>query len=134
MFRDGVKEINFYFKERPGYACIEEITHCYAITTHKSQGSEYKYVICYIPRRPWNDKSKFLNSNLLYVMMTRTKKAMWLIGDPEIIASATTRIQSKRIEKLAKRLIISKNEKAEAELAYLCQPLTFSEEDCIYDD
>jgi len=134
LFRDGIKEINFYFKEKPGHACIEEITHCYAITTHKSQGSEYKYVICYIPRRPWNDKSKFLNSNLLYVMMTRTKKAMWLIGDPEIISSATTRIQSKRIEKLAKRLIVSKNEKVEAELAYLCQPLTFSEEDCIYDD
>ena len=54
---------------------INEIKHSFCKTVHKSQGSEYKYVILYIPK----NMSGFLNVNLLYTAITRTKQKIWKI-------------------------------------------------------
>jgi len=55
----------------------QNLQNSFCKTIHKSQGSEYNYVIIYLPR---NDNSNnFININLLYTGITRTKKTIWLV-------------------------------------------------------
>lgn len=51
------------------------LTHSWAITAHKSQGSEWPVVIGYIPRY-----SRFITRNIIYVMMTRATEWFYLVG------------------------------------------------------
>jgi len=55
---------------------LEDLTHAYAITIHKSQGSEFPVVI--IPIMGGNPM--LFNKNLLYTAVTRAKKMVVLIG------------------------------------------------------
>ena len=55
---------------------LENLTHSYAITIHKSQGSEFPVVI--IPILGGNPM--LYNRNLLYTAVTRAKKMVVLIG------------------------------------------------------
>ena len=49
----------------------------YAISIHKSQGGQAKYVIAFVP----NTHTFMLNSNLLYVAVTRAKEKCYIISD-----------------------------------------------------
>jgi exodeoxyribonuclease V alpha subunit len=60
----------------------------YAMTIHKSQGSEFDRVLVVLPAR---DKSTFLSRELLYTAVTRAKKEVLLQGTAEIIREATAR-------------------------------------------
>ncbi|MBQ3158121.1 MAG: ATP-binding domain-containing protein, partial [Clostridia bacterium] len=55
---------------------LEDLVHAYAITIHKSQGSEFDVVI--IPILGGNPM--LFNKNLLYTAVTRAKKMVVLIG------------------------------------------------------
>jgi len=55
---------------------LEEITLAYAITVHKSQGSEYEYVILPFTTQHY----MMLQRNLLYTAVTRAKKIIIIIG------------------------------------------------------
>lgn len=79
---------------------ISDIKHSFCKTVHKSQGSEYRYVILYIPRSQTN----FININLLYTAITRTKEKIWLVADKESLDLATTTLIPCRHEKLNERL------------------------------
>jgi len=57
------------------------LIYSYAITVHKSQGSEWEYVIYHLPS--YTDDKKFVNFNLTYTAITRPRKALWIIGDEE---------------------------------------------------
>ena len=60
------------------YDELDEIEHSYAITVHKSQGSEYPIVIIPIFRScPY----MLLTRNLVYTALTRAEKMAILIGD-----------------------------------------------------
>lgn len=62
--------------------------HCelaHAITTHKSQGSQYERVVIVVPRA-----SKILDRTLLYTAITRAKTQAVLVGDREAIREAVT--------------------------------------------
>lgn len=62
---------------------MQHIEHAYAITIHKSQGSEFDTVImplCY-------PSSNFLTRNLLYTAVTRAKKKLIIIGKESTIES-----------------------------------------------
>ena len=78
------------------------ISHGYAITVHKSQGSEYKYVIIYIPNNP---HTSFLNINLLYTAITRTKHTCWLIASEAMISSIAACKLSHRFDNLLTRIV-----------------------------
>lgn len=65
-------------------ADLENMTLGYAITIHKSQGSEFKGVICLAPRMHF----MMLNRNLLYTAVTRGKKEVLLIGDKPALQKA----------------------------------------------
>jgi exodeoxyribonuclease V alpha subunit len=63
------------------FGMLDEIEHAYAVTVHKSQGSEYPVVI--IPM--YNYTSKLLTRNLLYTAVTRAQKMVILVGRPEVV-------------------------------------------------
>ena len=60
---------------------LDEIELAYAITVHKSQGSEYPIIV--IPL--YKTSPKLLTRNLLYTAVTRAKSIVVLVGNPEII-------------------------------------------------
>ncbi len=60
---------------------FEEIDLAYAVTVHKSQGTEFPAVI--IPA--WRFPPMLMARNLLYTAVTRGKKLVLLIGDPRCI-------------------------------------------------
>mgnify|MGYP003290453144 CR=1 FL=1 len=61
---------------------LDEIEHCYAITVHKSQGSEFDVVIM-----PVYGMSPFLmRRNLFYTAITRAKSIVILVGKMDTVA------------------------------------------------
>ena len=68
------KIVTYTFKQ------LEELELAYAVTIHKSQGSEYPAVI--IPM--FTGPRMLLNRNLLYTAVTRAKKCVCMVGDPSI--------------------------------------------------
>ena len=67
-------------KVKYGFDMTEELELAYAITVHKSQGSEYPAVI--IPLLPG---PKLLhNRNLLYTAVTRAKKCLTIVGSEAV--------------------------------------------------
>ncbi len=60
---------------------LEEIDLAYAVTVHKSQGSEFPVVI--MPM--WRFPPMLMTRNLLYTAVTRGKQLVLLIGDPRCI-------------------------------------------------
>jgi len=71
--------------EKDFYSC--DLKHSFCKTVHKSQGSEYDYVIIYLPAETKN--SDFVNINLLYTAITRTKKTVWIVCDKNSLYKAT---------------------------------------------
>lgn len=72
-FDDRITEYDF--------SLIEELEHAYAITVHKSQGSEYPIVI--IPM--YSCPPMLLTRNLLYTAVTRAKSMVILVGRSSIV-------------------------------------------------
>jgi len=66
------------------YSDIEELVLAYAITIHKSQGSEYPAVICPITTHHYI----MLQRNLIYTAITRAKELVVLIGTKRALAIA----------------------------------------------
>lgn len=60
---------------------MDQITHAYAITVHKSQGSEFDTVILPL----FYGNNQFLTRNLLYTAITRAKKKVILVGQKRTI-------------------------------------------------
>ena len=61
-----------------GFADVEELELAYAVTIHKSQGSEYPAVVIPIFSGPRMLRTR----NLIYTAVTRAKKCVVLIGEP----------------------------------------------------
>ena len=58
---------------------LEDIEHAYAVTVHKSQGSEFDAVILPL----WAGPEMLYTRNLLYTAVTRAKKIMIIVGSQE---------------------------------------------------
>ncbi|MBR5253374.1 MAG: ATP-dependent RecD-like DNA helicase [Clostridia bacterium] len=65
------------------FSMLDEIDHSYAVTVHKSQGSEYPIVI--IPL--YSCAPMLLSRNLLYTAVTRASKMVILVGKQEILST-----------------------------------------------
>tara|TARA_R110001583_G_scaffold72800_1_gene203379 strand:- start:18546 stop:20714 length:2169 start_codon:yes stop_codon:yes gene_type:complete len=62
---------------------VDNLEHAYAITVHKSQGSQFERVI--IPIR----KSRILDRTFVYTAVTRAKRQVILVGDEDAAKAAT---------------------------------------------
>ena len=74
------------------YQEIDQIEHAYAITVHKSQGSEFDVVILPITA----SAPMLLTRNLLYTAITRAKKLLIVIGGGKIIDRMIQNYDSKK--------------------------------------
>ena len=63
------------------FSYLEELEHAYAITVHKSQGSEYPIVIIPAYRAP----EMLLTRNMLYTAVTRAQNMVIIVGDESIV-------------------------------------------------
>lgn len=63
---------------------LKEIKHAYAITIHKSQGSEFMHVLMPISSSYY----RMLYNKLIYTGVSRAKKSLTLIGDPRTFMQA----------------------------------------------
>jgi len=80
---------------------LDEVTLAYAVTVHKSQGSEYPIVICPVTTQHYI----MLQRNLIYTAITRAKKALVLIGTKKAFSIAVRNKKSaQRNTMLAQRL------------------------------
>lgn len=83
------------------YASLDELELSYAITIHKSQGSEYPAVILPLLQGP----KMLMNRNLLYTAVTRAKKCVVILGSREaVISMISNEMKEKRYTSLTERI------------------------------
>ena len=80
---------------------MEELELAYAITIHKSQGSEYPAVIIPLLSGP----KMLFNRNLLYTAVTRAKKCVTIVGSRRMVDQMICNInEKKRYSSLCQRI------------------------------
>ena len=83
------------------FSMLDELEHAYAVTVHKSQGSEYPIVI--IPM--CSAAPMLLTRNLLYTAVTRAQNMVILVGREDVVGEmVNNNRQSLRYTGLARRL------------------------------
>lgn len=103
MVKFNHDELSFKMEEteEEGELSISQLTLSFAVSIHRYQGSEKDYVILYVP---YSNSSSFLNRNLVYTAITRAKKCIWLIGDPDTINRAAVMDPPYRCDNLSLRI------------------------------
>ncbi|MDI2125905.1 SF1B family DNA helicase RecD2 [Yinghuangia seranimata] len=71
---------------------LDELTHAYAVTIHRSQGSEYPAVVVPVTMSAW----MMLQRNLLYTAVTRAKKLVVLVGSRRALGQAVRTVSAGR--------------------------------------
>ncbi|GAA1515632.1 ATP-dependent RecD-like DNA helicase [Sphaerisporangium rubeum] len=80
---------------------LDELAHAYAVSIHRSQGSEYPAVVVPLATSAW----MMLQRNLLYTAVTRAKKLVVLVGSRRALGQAVrTRGAGRRHTGLTHRL------------------------------
>ena len=83
------------------YKMLDELDLAYAITIHKSQGSEYPAIVIPLLTGP----SMLMNRNLLYTAVTRAKKCVTIVGNDKTFDMMVKNVsQQKRYSGLIERL------------------------------
>jgi exodeoxyribonuclease V alpha subunit len=70
----------------------DAITTAFAITIHKSQGSEYNHVTMFLPTRIGHP---LLTNQILYTGVTRAKKSVTIIASDETFRAAVTTVSER---------------------------------------
>ena len=84
MLDPGSKTIQVRFEEKLATYSFEnqdQLEHAYAVTVHKSQGSEFEAVVMPLERR----HPKLHYRNLLYTAVTRARKLLIMTGQKETV-------------------------------------------------
>lgn len=93
---DENRQVNYPFRQ------LEELELAYAITIHKSQGSEYPAIVMPILSGP----AMLMNRNLLYTGITRAKKCVTLVGSSTMVQKMIdNRNEQKRYSGLCNRIL-----------------------------
>jgi exodeoxyribonuclease V alpha subunit len=101
-FSEQEVQLNFDGKQVAyDFSSLDEIVHAYAVSIHKSQGSEYPVVIIPVVTQHYI----LLQRNLIYTAVTRGKKLVVLVGTKKALAMAIRTVKSsKRHTRLCPRL------------------------------
>ncbi|MGW0902546.1 SF1B family DNA helicase RecD2 [Streptomyces sp. NPDC002853] len=86
VLTDEDEEIAYDFDE------LDELAHAYAVTIHRSQGSEYPAVVIPVTTGAW----MMLQRNLLYTAVTRAKKLVVLVGSRKALGQAVRTVSAGR--------------------------------------
>ncbi|MEU0299307.1 ATP-dependent RecD-like DNA helicase [Streptomyces sp. NPDC006175] len=86
VLTDEDEEIAYDFDE------LDELAHAYAMTIHRSQGSEYPAVVIPVTTSAW----MMLQRNLLYTAVTRARKLVVLVGSRKAIGQAVRTVSAGR--------------------------------------
>ncbi|MEV4360641.1 ATP-dependent RecD-like DNA helicase [Nonomuraea sp. NPDC049625] len=89
---------------RYGFDELDDLTHAYAISVHRSQGSEYPFVVAPVVAE---SGGIMLRRKLLYTLVTRAKAWVVLVGQREALELAVHRIGHRRNTGLARRLALA---------------------------
>lgn len=71
---------------------LNELEPAFAITVHKSQGSEYRAVIL----TAWNGSPYLLNRSILYTAITRARELLIIVGREDTVAAMTQNVRKNR--------------------------------------
>ncbi|WP_030542405.1 ATP-dependent RecD-like DNA helicase [Streptomyces albus] len=83
---DEDEEVPYDFDE------LDELAHAYAVTIHRSQGSEYPAVVVPVTTSAW----MMLQRNLLYTAVTRAKRLVVLVGSRRALGQAVRTVSAGR--------------------------------------
>ncbi|MGA4848949.1 ATP-dependent RecD-like DNA helicase [Streptomyces sp. G5(2025)] len=86
VLTDEDEEVPYDFDE------LDELAHAYAVTIHRSQGSEYPAVVIPVTTGAW----MMLQRNLLYTAVTRAKKLVVLVGSRKALGQAVRTVSAGR--------------------------------------
>lgn len=86
VLTDEDEEVPYAFDE------LDELAHAYAVTIHRSQGSEYPAVVIPVTTSAWT----MLQRNLLYTAVTRAKRMVILVGSRRAIGQAVRTVSAGR--------------------------------------
>ncbi|WP_327403951.1 ATP-dependent RecD-like DNA helicase [Streptomyces sp. NBC_01288] len=86
VLTDEDEEVPYEFDE------LDELAHAYAVTIHRSQGSEYPAVVIPVTTGAW----MMLQRNLLYTAVTRAKQLVVLVGSRKAIGQAVRTVSAGR--------------------------------------
>ncbi|MFD3560157.1 ATP-dependent RecD-like DNA helicase [Streptomyces sp. NPDC058686] len=86
VLTDEDEEVVYEFDE------LDELAHAYAVTIHRSQGSEYPCVVIPVTTGAW----MMLQRNLLYTAVTRAKKLVVLVGSRKALGQAVRTVSAGR--------------------------------------
>lgn len=84
----AAETLTVVFDEREAeydFSQLSELEPAYAMTVHKSQGSEYRAVIL----TAWNGSPYLLTRSILYTAITRARELLIIVGKEQTVASMT---------------------------------------------
>ena len=84
----GMEQLTVVFDDREAdydFTQLNELEPAYAMTVHKSQGSEYRAVVL----AAWNGSQYLLNRSVLYTAITRARELLIIVGREETVAIMT---------------------------------------------
>ncbi|NUR88156.1 MAG: ATP-dependent RecD-like DNA helicase [Nonomuraea sp.] len=84
-----------------GFDELDDLTHAYAISVHRAQGSEYPVVVAPVVAEAGGI---MLRRRLLYTLVTRAKSWVVLVGQRQALDLAVNRLDRRRNTTLTRRL------------------------------
>jgi len=91
----GTETMTIQFDDREAdydFTQLNELEPAYAMTVHKSQGSEYRCVIL----TAWNGSPYLLSRSILYTAITRARELLIIVGREETVAVMTENAKKNR--------------------------------------
>jgi exodeoxyribonuclease V alpha subunit len=91
----GMEMMTVQFDDREAeydFTQLNELESAFAMTVHKSQGSEYRAVIL----SAWNSSPYLLTRSVLYTAITRARELLIIVGREDTIATMTQNAKTGR--------------------------------------
>ena len=80
------REVTYDFEQ------LNELEPAYAMTVHKSQGSEYRAVVL----AAWSGSPYLLSRSVLYTAITRARELLIIVGREDVVAAMTENAKRNR--------------------------------------
>ena len=84
----AMEQLTVVFDDREAdydFTQLNELEPAFAMTVHKSQGSEYRAVVM----AAWNGSAYLLNRSILYTAITRARELLVIVGNPQTVTAMT---------------------------------------------